>query len=188
MVREEVHKPAGQLSDFSDLNEEDSTFVQENGELDTTWKGTRHSAKVAIKVHAWISVSAGELLKYNVNAEEFGDCRAFGVDHGSRWCLVLLDRNTTLRACGVALRTLEAASFILFQVNAIRYSPPSCVVIADGADRTLREVLPACSAPSWMSGPGSEPHTAQHEPTRTLCGHSADEGRLWRKQARTPNA
>ena len=46
----------------------------------------------ALKVHAWIRVFTGELLKYRVTREAHADCNAFGIDADLRGTLMLFDR------------------------------------------------------------------------------------------------
>lgn len=91
--RREHPRPPGVLSGFRDVIAVDSTVVKLHDDLVHVWRGTRrNSAKAALKVHAWVRVFTGELLKYAVTADTYADCRAFGVEHALRNCLVLLDR------------------------------------------------------------------------------------------------
>ena len=86
-------RPPGVLSGFTDVLAADSTVVKVPDVLRGVWKGTRrNSAKAALKVHAWIRVFSGELVKYKITPEAFGDSRAFGVDHALRGVLMLFDR------------------------------------------------------------------------------------------------
>jgi IS4 transposase len=91
-ARKEQPRPPGLLSVFRDVLAADATVVKLHEDLAGVWRGTRHNAKAALKVHAWVRVFTGELLKYTVTEEAFGDSRAFGVDKRLRGCLVLLDR------------------------------------------------------------------------------------------------
>jgi hypothetical protein len=92
-ARAPQRRPPGFLSCFTDVLAADSSVVKVHDSLRDTWKGTRrNSAKAALKVHAWIRVFSGELVKYKVTQEAFGDSRAFGVDHGLRGALMLFDR------------------------------------------------------------------------------------------------
>ena len=85
--------PPGYLKVFKDVVAVDSTVVKVHDELRSVWKGTRkNSAKAALKVHAWVRVFTGELVKYRVTPEAFGDSRAFGIDQSLRGVLVLMDR------------------------------------------------------------------------------------------------
>ena len=45
-----------------------------------------------MKIHAWIRVLTGELVKYRLTREAYADCRAFGIDASLRGALVLFDR------------------------------------------------------------------------------------------------
>ena len=85
--------PPGFLEVFKDVLAVDSTVVKVHDELRSVWKGTRrNSAKAALKVHAWVRAFTGELVKYRVTREAFGDSRAFGIDQALRGVLVLMDR------------------------------------------------------------------------------------------------
>lgn len=87
------HRPPGRLSGFRDIVAVDATVVQVHDALRDVWRGTRtNSATAALKVHASIRVFTGELLRYKVTAETVADCHAFGVHHGLRGVLVLLDQ------------------------------------------------------------------------------------------------
>ncbi|RMH23760.1 MAG: IS4 family transposase [Planctomycetota bacterium] len=86
-------RPPGVLSAFRDVIAVDATVAKVHDSLEEVWKGTRrNSAKAALKVHTWVRAFTGELLKYKVTAEAYGDCRAFGVDHDLAGCLVLFDK------------------------------------------------------------------------------------------------
>ena len=86
-------RPPGVLCGFTDVLAADSSVVKVPDRLRSVWKGTRrNSAKAALKVHAWIRVFTGELVKYRITAEAYGDSRAFGVDHALRGVLMLFDR------------------------------------------------------------------------------------------------
>jgi len=92
-VRPPSQRPPGVLSVFKDVVAADASVVKIHDSLAHVWKGTRRkSAKAALKVHAWVRVFSGELLKYKITAEAFGDSRAFGVDHALRGVLMLFDR------------------------------------------------------------------------------------------------
>lgn len=86
-------RPPGVLSCFTDVIAADSSVVKVHDALRGIWKGTRrNSAKAALKVHAWVRVFTGELVKYRITQEAFGDSRAFGIDHALRGTLMLFDR------------------------------------------------------------------------------------------------
>lgn len=86
-------RPPGVLRGFTDVLAADSSVVKVPDSLRSVWKGTRrNSAKAALKVHAWIRVFSGELVKYRITPEAYGDSRAFGVDHALRGVLMLFDR------------------------------------------------------------------------------------------------
>lgn len=86
-------RPPGVLSGFQDVLAVDSSVVKVNDSLRGIWKGTRrNSAQAALKVHAWVRAFTGELVKYKLTPEAYGDSRAFGVDHALRGVLVLFDR------------------------------------------------------------------------------------------------
>jgi hypothetical protein len=86
-------RPPGVLSGFKDVLAADSSVVKVPDCLRGVWKGTRrNSAKAALKVHAWIRVFSGELVKYKITPEAYGDSRAFGVDHALHGVLMLFDR------------------------------------------------------------------------------------------------
>jgi len=85
--------PPGVLAGFRDVIAVDATVVKVHDNLEGVWKATRrNTTKAALKVHAWVRVFTGELLKYRVTADAHGDGRAFGVDHELRGCLVLFDK------------------------------------------------------------------------------------------------
>ena len=85
--------PPGQLSCFKDVLAADSSVVKVHDSLRSVWKGTRrNSAKAALKVHAWVRVFTGELVKYKITREAYGDSRAFGIDSALRGVLMLFDR------------------------------------------------------------------------------------------------
>ncbi len=91
--RAPLARPPGVLSGFQDVLAVDSSVVKVNDSLRGTWKGTRrNSAQAALKVHAWVRALTGELVKYKLTPEAYGDSRAFGVDHALRGVLVLFDR------------------------------------------------------------------------------------------------
>lgn len=86
-------RPPGVLSVFVDVFAADSSVIKVHDSLRRVWKGTRrNSAKAALKVHAWIRVFSGELVKCKITPEAFGDSRAFGIDHALRGVLMLFDR------------------------------------------------------------------------------------------------
>lgn len=86
-------RPPGVLACFSDVLVADSSVVKVHDSLRGVWKGTRrNSAKAALKVHAWIRAFTGELVKYRITPEAYGDSRAFGIDHALRGVLMLFDR------------------------------------------------------------------------------------------------
>ena len=83
----------GALRGFRDVIAVDATVVKVHDALSGIWRGTRtNSAMAALKVHVLARAFTGELLKYRVTAEAFGDSRGFGVYHEIRGCLLLLDR------------------------------------------------------------------------------------------------
>lgn len=91
--RARCEPPPGVLSGFRDVIAVDATVVKVNDSLQGVWKATRrNTTKAALKVHAWVRVFTGELLKYRVTADAHGDNRAFGVDHELRGCLLLFDK------------------------------------------------------------------------------------------------
>jgi len=91
--RPPASRPPGVLSGFRDVLAADSSVVKVPDRLRSVWKGTRrNSAMAALKVHAWIRVFSGELVKYRITPEAYGDSRAFGVDHALRGVLMLFDR------------------------------------------------------------------------------------------------
>jgi putative transposase len=86
-------RPPGVLSVFKDVLAADATVMKVNDALRPVWKGTRrNSARAALKVHAWIRVLTGELVKYTVTQEAHADSRAFGIDQQLRGVLMLFDR------------------------------------------------------------------------------------------------
>lgn len=86
-------RPPGVLAGFKDVLAADSSVIKVHDSLRGVWKGTRkNSAKAALKVHAWIRVFTGELLKYKITPEAYGDSRAFGIDSDLRGVLMLFDR------------------------------------------------------------------------------------------------
>lgn len=92
-ARSRTAAPPGVLAGFRDVIAVDATVVKLRDELEDVWRGTRrNSARAALKVHAWVRAFTGELLKYRITADAHGDGRAFGIDHGLRGCLVLMDK------------------------------------------------------------------------------------------------
>ncbi len=92
-AREVSVKPPGVLSVFKDVLAADATVMKVPDSLRPVWKGTRrNSARAALKVHAWIRVFTGELVKYSVTPEAYADSRAFGIDQQLRGVLMLFDR------------------------------------------------------------------------------------------------
>ncbi len=85
-------RPYGALAGFRDIIAIDSTVVKVHDSLAKRWKGTRtNSGKAAIKVHTWIRALSGEIVKYKVTREAYGDSRAFGVSGSVKGVLFLLD-------------------------------------------------------------------------------------------------
>lgn len=80
------------LKGFRDVIAADATVVRLHDSLAGRWKGTWPNGPAALKVHAWVRVFTGELLKVKVTADAYGDNRAFGIEQGLRGVLVLLDR------------------------------------------------------------------------------------------------
>ena len=86
-------RPPGVLAGFTDVLVADASVIKVHDSLRGIWKGTRrNSAKAAVKVHAWVRAFTGELVKYRITPEAFGDSRAFGIDHALRGTLMLFDR------------------------------------------------------------------------------------------------
>jgi putative transposase len=86
-------RPPGVLSGFRDVLAADATVMKVHDSLRPRWKGTRrNSARAAVKLHAWVRVLTGELVKYRLTREAFADCKAFGIDHQLRGVLMLFDR------------------------------------------------------------------------------------------------
>ena len=91
--RAEARPPPGLLSGFRDVIAADASVVKVHDDLRSVWKGTRrNSARAALKVHAWVRVFTGELVKFRITREAFADSKAFGVDHALRGVLMLFDR------------------------------------------------------------------------------------------------
>ena len=92
-ARDREFSVPGVLSGFRDVLVADATVVKVNDNLADVWKATRsNSMKAALKVHAWVRAFTGELVKYSITADAYGDSRAFGVDHQLRGCLMLFDK------------------------------------------------------------------------------------------------
>jgi putative transposase len=90
-----AHPPEyqGVLSGFRDVIAVDATVIKVADELRSTWRGTRSNSRpAALKVHTWVRALTGELLKYRITPETYGDNRAFGVSHQERGALFLFDR------------------------------------------------------------------------------------------------
>ncbi len=86
-------RPPGSLGAFRDVLAVDSSVVKVHDSLRCVWKGTRRSsARAALKVHAWVRVFTGELVKAKLTAEAYGDSRAFRIGHDERGVLLLFDR------------------------------------------------------------------------------------------------
>lgn len=91
--RAEATRPPGVLGAFRDVIAVDASVIKVNDKLRSVWKGTRrNSAKAALKVHAWVRVFTGELVKARITADAHADSKALGVDHQLRGVLVLFDR------------------------------------------------------------------------------------------------
>lgn len=77
---------------FDDIIAVDSSVAKVADALRSVWKGTRNnSAAAALKVHTFIRALTGELLRYRLTAESYGDSRGFGVGPWIRNCLMLMD-------------------------------------------------------------------------------------------------
>ncbi|MCP3975926.1 MAG: IS4 family transposase [bacterium] len=86
-------RPPGVLHNFTDVLAGDSSVIKVHDSLRGIWKGTRrNSAMAALKLHAWVRVFTGELVKYRITPEAYGDSRAFGIDRELRGVLMLFDR------------------------------------------------------------------------------------------------
>ncbi len=82
----------GVLSRFHDVVAVDATVIKVAVELRSIWRGCRHSRPAAVKVHTRIRALTGELLRYRITPETYGDNKAFGVSHQDRGTLFLFDR------------------------------------------------------------------------------------------------
>lgn len=83
----------GLLRGFKDVHAVDSTVVQVHKTLSGLWKGTRKSTAVAaLKVHTFVRAVTGELLRFRITAEAYGDCKAFAIGHWAKDVLFLFDR------------------------------------------------------------------------------------------------
>lgn len=92
-ANEATRRPPGRLSCLRDIIAVDSSVVKVHDQLQGVWRGTRrNSAAAALKVHAWVRVFTGELLRYEITPETTADCKVFKVNHGLAGVLVLLDR------------------------------------------------------------------------------------------------
>ena len=92
-ARQRAAAPPGVLSGFVDVFAVDATVVKVHDDLVWFWKGTRrNSAKAALKVHTWVRAFTGEVVKYRLTQDAYGDGRAFGIDHALRGVLLLLDK------------------------------------------------------------------------------------------------
>jgi hypothetical protein len=87
------HAPrlTGLLSDFTDVVVADSSVVQVHDDLARVWKGTRHSAPAALKVHTLVRAVTGELLRFQISPEAWGDNRAFRLGWWAKGMLFLFD-------------------------------------------------------------------------------------------------
>ena len=86
-------RPGGVLAGFVDVIAVDGTVIKVDDSLRSIWKGCRtNSAKAAVKIHAWVRVLTGELVKYRLTKEAYADCRGLGVDASLRGTLLLFDR------------------------------------------------------------------------------------------------
>ena len=91
--RQDVRPVAEAVGGFRDIIAVDSTVAKVADGLRSVWKGTReNSAAAALKVHTFIRALTGELLRYKLTAEAYGDSRGFGAGHWIRNCLLLLDQ------------------------------------------------------------------------------------------------
>jgi putative transposase len=92
-ARSEPVRPPGVLSGFRDVIAVDASVIKVHDKLRPVWKGTRrNSAKAALKLHAWVRVFTGELVKARITADAYADSKAFGIDQNLRGVLVLFDR------------------------------------------------------------------------------------------------
>ena len=92
-ARAEAERPPGVLGVFRDVLAADASVVKVDDTLRAVWKGTRrNSAKAALKLHAWVRVFTGELVKASITADAHADGKAFGIDQGLRGVLMLFDR------------------------------------------------------------------------------------------------
>lgn len=92
-ARQRTYTPPGVLSKFKDVLAADATVMKVPDALRPFWKGTRrNSACAALKVHAWIRVFTGEMVKCQVTREAFADSKAFGIERELRGTLMLFDR------------------------------------------------------------------------------------------------
>ncbi len=91
--RAEPMRPGGVLAGFVDVIAVDATVIKVDDSLRSVWKGCRtNSAKAAVKIHAWVRVLTGELVKYRLTKEAHADCKALRVDASLRGALLLFDR------------------------------------------------------------------------------------------------
>lgn len=92
-ARAEAQRPPGALGAFRDVLAIDASVVKVHDALRPIWKGTRrNSAKAALKLHAWVRVFTGELVKARITADAYADSKALRVDRSLRGVLVLFDR------------------------------------------------------------------------------------------------
>jgi hypothetical protein len=83
----------GILESFRDVVAVDATVVKVHDDLARRWRGTRHNSRpAAIKVHTWVRVLTGELLRYQITAETYGDNKALRLLPSARDVLFLFDR------------------------------------------------------------------------------------------------
>ena len=91
--RAEPIRPGGVLAGFVDVIAVDATVIKVDDRLRSVWKGCRtNSAKAAVKIHAWVRVLTGELVRYRLTKEAYADCRGLRVDTSLRGTLLLFDR------------------------------------------------------------------------------------------------
>ena len=118
LVTATASKPSygGLLKNFSDVIAVDSTVVKVRDELAGTWKGTRQTRKAALKVHTWIRAVSGELLKYRITPEAYGDSRAFGISGKVKNVLILLDRGYSSASLWALIE--RSSAFVLTRLSA----------------------------------------------------------------------
>ena len=108
----------------------DATVIKVADELRSVWRGCRHSRPAAVKVHTRIRALTGELLRYRITPETYGDNKAFGVSHQDRGTLFLTRLSPSSGRHPLILRRLESRTPDMGRSSNDTTAPPDRVADA----------------------------------------------------------